>query len=51
MVSNRYGWRNYQDPKNRELDKEKNWLAAAYEMLDVDDKVYFDGLTVNQLRI
>ena len=37
-------WRNYQDPKNRQLNKEKK-PAAAYEMLDVDDKVYFDGQT------
>ena len=40
-------WRNYQDPKNRQLDREKK-PAAAYEMLDVDDEVYFDGQTAQK---
>lgn len=37
-------WRNYQDAENRILNANKK-PAAAYERLDVDDSVYFDGQT------
>ena len=37
-------WRNYQDAENRILNINKK-PAAAYERLDVDDSVYFDGQT------
>jgi arylsulfatase A-like enzyme len=40
-------WRNYQDQKNRTLDKNKE-PAAAYEMLEVEDAVYFDAQTADK---
>ena len=40
-------WRNYQDPKNRALDRNKN-PAAAYERLDINDSVYFDAQTADK---
>jgi len=40
-------WRNYQDPQNRSLNINKK-PAAAYEMLDVDDSVYFDAQTADK---
>ena len=44
MVSNRYKLEKLSGSKNR-IDKKP---AAAYEMLEVDDKVYFDGLTAQK---
>ena len=40
-------WRNYQDPKNRELDANKK-PASAYEKLVVNDSVYFDAQTAQK---
>ncbi|MDB4752536.1 sulfatase [Winogradskyella sp.] len=40
-------WRNYQDPQNRALDKNKK-PAAAYERLDIDDSAYFDAQTADK---
>lgn len=40
-------WRNYQDPQNKSLSVNKK-PAAAYEMLDVDDSVYFDAQTADK---
>ena len=37
-------WRNYQDPKNRDLDANKK-PGPAYERLAVEDSVYFDAQT------